>query len=155
VRNKISPILTILSIALATVSACGTGHRPTRSPATTASPSSSSAQSLADFCGDLNAFSTAAGPTFDLEAFGILNKHQKPSRKALSSSVTLILLIGPRLMTKLPSGIHDDLRLVLGAASEAAKKLATDTPPDKAVAALTTAKASAARKKITDYRGPC
>ncbi|MEU4828232.1 hypothetical protein AB0H37_40785 [Actinomadura sp. NPDC023710] len=58
-------------------------------------------------------------------------------------------------VTKVPAQVRDDLTIVLNAAAKAAKKLASDTPPDKAVAGLMSDKVSAARRTVTDYRGPC
>jgi hypothetical protein len=90
-----------------------------------------------------------------MTASGLLNKDRKPSRKALTSAVILMRQSGSQLVTKVPAQVRDDLTIVLDAAAKAAKKLASDTPTDKAVAGLMSDKVSAARKTVTDYRGPC
>ncbi|MBX6766270.1 MAG: hypothetical protein IRY90_03800 [Actinomadura rubrobrunea] len=120
------------------------------------SPSASSpSQDHSKLCGNLNAFAAAAGPSFDLAAIGLLNETKQPSRKALDSYVSTILQFGTELMLLVPDHLRDDLQMVLDAAMVSAKKLKSDTPPGDAVAALTTDKVAAARKRIVDYRGPC
>ncbi|MEV4000629.1 hypothetical protein [Actinomadura sp. NPDC049753] len=103
----------------------------------------------------MNSFSTAAGPAFEMTASGLMNKDHKPSREALTSAVLLMQQSGSQLVAKVPEQVRDDLTIVLNAAAKAAKKLASGTPPDKAVAGLMSDKVSAARKTVTDYRGPC
>jgi hypothetical protein len=147
--------LPALAILLVAASACGSEQQPKRSEASSVAPSSTSSQSAAEFCGDLNAFSAAAGPAFEMTASGLMNKDRKPSRKALSSAVLLMQQSGSQLVTKVPDHVRDDLTIVVNAAAEAAKKLASGAPPDKAVAGLMSDKVSAARKTVTDYRGPC
>ena len=142
-------------ILLVAASACGSEQQPKRSATASASPSASSPQSVAELCGRLNAFSAAAGPAFEMTASGLMNKDRKPSRQGVTSAVLLMQQSGSQLVTKVPDQLRDDLAIVLNAAAKAAKKLASGTSPDKAVAGLMSDKVSAARETVTAYRGPC
>lgn len=126
---------------------------PSVSPS--ASPSSDGAESQAEFCANLNAFASAAGPVFDIGAIALIDGETPNERKSVSQAVDSIALHGVLLKPEMPANLADDLEIVVRAAAGAKAKLAAGAPASEAVAALQTDKVDAARDAVVKYRGTC
>jgi hypothetical protein len=126
---------------------------PSGSPS--ASPSSDGAESQAEFCANLNAFASAAGPVFDIGAIALIDGETPNERKSVSQAVDSIVLHGVLLKPEMPADLADDLETVVRAAAGAKAKLAAGAPASEAVAALQTDKVDAARDAVVKYRGTC
>lgn len=132
-----------------------TAASPSVSPSLSPSPSPDGAASQAEFCANLNAFASAAGPVFDIGALALIDGETPNERKSVSQAVDSIALHGGLIKPEMPADLADDLETVVRAAAGAKAKLAEGAPASEAVAALQTEKVDAARDAVVKYRGTC
>jgi len=161
-RAGLASIAAALAAALA-LAACGSDDPATpAAPAAPSSPTSAPAPSLsasadsqAEFCSDLNAFASAAGPTFDIGALALIDGETANERRNVTQLVNAMATFGTLIEPELPETLADDMRVVIRAASEAKTKLADGKPAQEAVGLLTAKEPKAAREAVIAYRGPC
>lgn len=150
----------VLVVATCAVVGCGTAQDvadPTASspaPAPTVDPT----QEQAAFCGDLYAYTAAAGATFDLSTFGLfIDGESTEEREGIAAAVGSITRSGTRLISnaRLPPDVAVEVGTVVTASSAATEALANGTPALEAVTPLRTGEAKAARDASAAYPELC
>lgn len=122
-------------------------------PSSASPPSPSSGESAAEVCADLNAFTVAAGPMFDLARFALADGETPEERRTVGVYVHSMALHGVFLSDHPEMGEH--FRTVALAAAESKRKLMDGVPASEAIAALTDERVTAARETAVAFRGEC